>query len=99
MKIHLVIHVNNLRPYHPDPNYDHHNVVVRLEIDLKHSDEKEVEEILADKVRKVGKPARRVHEFLVKWKNLPMEETSWEHLEDLEAWKSKIEEFKLRQLT
>jgi len=99
MKIHPVIHVNNLKPYHPDPNDGSRNATVRPDIDLKHTYEKEVEEILADRVRKVGRPVRRVLEFLVKWRNLPAEETSWERLEDLEAWKPKIEEFKLRQST
>jgi len=99
MKIYPVIHVSNLKPYHPDPNDDSRNATVRPDIDLKHTCEKEVEEILADRVRKVGRPVRRVLEFLVKWRNLPAEETSWERLEDLEAWKPKIEEFKLRQST
>ncbi|KAA0062304.1 reverse transcriptase [Cucumis melo var. makuwa] len=41
----------------------------------------------------------RIHEYLVKWKNLLVEETSWERIEDLEAWTQKIEEVKFRQLT
>ncbi|KAA0063713.1 reverse transcriptase [Cucumis melo var. makuwa] len=62
-------------------------------------EDKDVEEILAERVRKGRRPARRIHEYLVKWKNLPVEATSWEHVEDLEAWKQKIEDFKLRHLT
>ena len=50
-------------------------------------EDREVEEILADRVRKGRRPTRRIHEFLVRWKNLPMEETRWELIEDLETWK------------
>ncbi|TYJ97166.1 reverse transcriptase [Cucumis melo var. makuwa] len=64
-----------------------------------HKEDKDVEEILAERVRRGRRPARRIHEYLVKWKNLHVEETSWERVEDLEAWKQKIEDFKLRQLT
>ena len=45
-------------------------------IDLKTRDIKEVEAILTDRVRKVGRPVQRIHELLVKWKNLPKKETS-----------------------
>ena len=73
MKIHPEIHVSNLNPYHPDPDDDQRNVITRPSIDLKQRDTKEIEEILADKVRKIGR--RRIREFLVKWKNLPTEDT------------------------
>lgn len=57
MKIHLVIHVSNLKPYQPNLDDDRYNAAVRPDIDLEHLDEKEVEEILVVRVRKVGKPA------------------------------------------
>ncbi|KAA0066511.1 reverse transcriptase [Cucumis melo var. makuwa] len=75
------------------------NIVTRPIIDLSQKEDKDVEEILAERVRRGRRPARRIHEYLVKWKNLPVEETSWERVKDLEAWKQKIEDFKLRQLT
>ncbi|TYK01231.1 reverse transcriptase [Cucumis melo var. makuwa] len=59
-----------------------------------HKEDKDVEEILAERVRRGRRPARRIHEYLVKWKNLSVEETSWERVEDLQAWKQKIEDFK-----
>ncbi|KAA0048138.1 uncharacterized protein E6C27_scaffold63G00300 [Cucumis melo var. makuwa] len=43
--------------------------------------------------------AREIHKFLVKWKNPLVEVTSEEHVEDLEAWKQKIEKLQLRRLT
>ena len=43
---------------------------------MKQSDTKEIEEIIVDRVRKIVRPVRKIREFLVKWKNLPMEETN-----------------------
>ncbi|KAA0057858.1 reverse transcriptase [Cucumis melo var. makuwa] len=99
MKIYPVIHVSNLKPYHQDTEDLQRNIVTRPIIDLSQKEDKDVEEILAERVRRGRRPTRRIHEYLVKWKNLPVEETSWERVEDLEAWKQKIEDFKLRQLT
>ena len=93
MKIHAVIHVSNLKPYHQDLNNKPRNISVRPYIYLKHKEDKEVEKIFTDRIRKGRRPTRRIYEFLVKWKNLLMEETSWECVEDLEVWKEKIEEF------
>ncbi|KAA0046930.1 reverse transcriptase [Cucumis melo var. makuwa] len=99
MKIYPVIHVSNLKPYHQNTEDLQRNVVARPIIDLSQKEYKDVEEILAERVRRGRRPTRRIHEYLIKWKNLPVEETSWERVEDLEAWKQKIEDFKLRQLT
>ena len=99
MKIYPVIHVSNLKLYHQDTEDLQQNIVTRPIIDLSQKEDKDVEEILAERVRRGRRPARRIHEYLVKWKNLPVEETSWERVKDLEAWKQKIEDFKLRQLT
>ncbi|KAA0066949.1 hypothetical protein E5676_scaffold595G00530 [Cucumis melo var. makuwa] len=52
-------------------------------IDLSQKEDKDVEEILAERVRRGRRPTRRIHEYLVKWKNLLVEETSWERVEDL----------------
>ncbi|KAA0056238.1 uncharacterized protein E6C27_scaffold226G00020 [Cucumis melo var. makuwa] len=54
---------------------------------IVHREKKKVEEILTDKVRKGRKATRRIHKFLVKWKNLSVEETSRERIKDLEARK------------
>ncbi|KAA0048702.1 reverse transcriptase [Cucumis melo var. makuwa] len=75
------------------------NIITRPIIDLSQKEDKDVEEILVERERRCRRPIRRIHEYLVKWKNLLVEETSWERVEDLEAWKQKIEDFKLRQLT
>ena len=60
MKIYPVSHVSNLKPYHPNPNDDQRNVITRPSIDLKQRDNKEIEEILADRVRKIGRPIRTI---------------------------------------
>ena len=99
MKIHPVIHVSNLKPYYQDPDDMQRNAIARPAINLSQKESKEVEEILAERVRMGRRPTRRIHEYLVKWKNLPVEETSWERVEDLEAEVQKIEEFKLHQST
>lgn len=52
MKIHQVIHVSNLKPYHQDPNDKHRNNIVRPSIDLKPKKDTKVEEIFAERVRK-----------------------------------------------
>ncbi|KAA0053608.1 reverse transcriptase [Cucumis melo var. makuwa] len=98
MKIYPVIHVSNLKPYHQDAEDLQRNIVTRPIIDLSQKEDKDVKEILVEQVRRGRRPTRRIHEYLVKWKNLPVEETSWERVKDLEVWKQKIEDFKLHQL-
>ncbi|KAA0051469.1 Asp_protease_2 domain-containing protein [Cucumis melo var. makuwa] len=44
------------------------NNVVRLSVDLKPEEDREVKEILADRVRKGRSPTREIHKFLLKWK-------------------------------
>ena len=99
VKIHPVIHVSNLKSYHPDPVDNQRNVIIRSSIDLKQRDTKEIDEILADRFRKIGRPVWRIREFLVKWKNLPMEETSWERTEDLDSAATHIAMFENGRLT
>ena len=99
MKIHPVIHVSNLKPYYHNPDDDQRNVITRLSIDLKQRDTKEIEEILADRVRKIGRPVRKIREFLIKWKNHPTEETNWERAEDLDFAATHIARFESSRLT
>ena len=85
MEIHLVIHVSNLKPYHWDAIDMQRNFIARPTINLSQKEDKNVEEILAEWIRKGQRPTRRIHKYLVKWKNLPVEETSWECVEDIKA--------------
>ena len=61
---------------HQDYDDMQRNVLVRPTIDLSKKEDKEVEEILTKRVRKGRRPSRRIYEYLVKWKNLHVEETS-----------------------
>ena len=85
MKIHPVIHVSNLKPFHKDPKDMQRNVIVWPTIDLSYKEDKDVEEILAEGVKNGLRPTRRIHKHLLKWKNLYVEETNWEWVKDLKA--------------
>ena len=52
---------------------------------MKDSSKKEVEEILAERTRRIGKPTCNLQEFLVKWKGLPEEEISWKRADNLKT--------------
>lgn len=58
MKIHLLIHVSNLKLCHQDPNDMQCNVIVRPSIDLSQKEDKDVEEIPAD----LAKKGQKTHE-------------------------------------
>ena len=94
MKVHPVFHVSNLKPYHPDEEDPARNQPSRAPVNLRSQrrrEEKQAEEILADRIIKVQRRPRQ--EYLVKWKGLGDEETSWENAEDLEQFKQMIEDF------
>lgn len=74
MKIYIVIHVSNLKPYLN--NIQSRNIIAKPRIDLKQKENKEAKVILAKKVRKVRRSVQNVRELFVKWKNLPTEETN-----------------------
>ena len=78
---------------------DNQNSIIKLGNDLKHKYTKEVEAILAGRVRKVEKHVRRIQEFLVEWKNISIEETSWERAVDLYSATIHIDEFEDSWLT
>ena len=65
MKIHPIIHASTLNPYHQDPDDNDCNNIVRLIINLKQKDGKEVEEI-ENRTQKHKKPTKTIHEFLIK---------------------------------
>ncbi|TYK01830.1 reverse transcriptase [Cucumis melo var. makuwa] len=71
----------------------------RLSVNLDLEEDREVKEVLADRVRTGRRPTREIHKSLVQGKKPLIEVTSGEHGEDLEAWTQKTEELQLRQLT
>lgn len=76
MKIHPVIHISNLKPFHPDSDDKSRNKSFRPLVMMSNPVDKEVEKILAERTCWVGNPRRNVQEFLVKWKGLPNAEIS-----------------------
>lgn len=94
MKIYIVIHVSNLKPYLN--NIQSRNIIAKPRIDLKQKENKEAKVILAKKVRKVRRSVQNVRELFVKWKNLPTEETNWERAKNLDSVMTHIVDFELR---
>ncbi|XP_031251038.1 subtilisin-like protease SBT1.2 [Pistacia vera] len=77
LKIHPVFHVSLLKPFHEDPEEPSRGVSKRAPTAVVTSFDKEIEEILADRVvRRCGVPNYR--EYFIKWKGLPDTEASWE---------------------
>ena len=94
LKIYLVFHVSMLKPYHGDKEDMSRGESKRAPTAVVTSFDKEVDSILADRViRRRGVPSYR--EYLVKWKNAPDVEASWEPEDSLWKFKDDIERFKL----
>ncbi|GJZ94425.1 putative nucleotidyltransferase, ribonuclease H [Tanacetum coccineum] len=81
LKIHPVFHVSFLKPYHGDEEDPERGVSKRAPTTVVTSYDREVEEILSDRtIRRRGVPSYK--EYLIKWRDLPDSEASWE-AEDL----------------
>ncbi|GJR59546.1 putative nucleotidyltransferase, ribonuclease H [Tanacetum coccineum] len=81
LKIHPVFHVSFLKPYHGDEEDPKRGVSKRAPTAVVTSYDREVEEILSDRtIRRRGVPSYK--EYLIKWRDLPNSEASWE-AEDL----------------
>ena len=91
MKIHLVIHVSNLKPYHLDIEDPSHNQPTRPKVNLSRLEKKVVDDILAE--REFITRGCQIKEFLMKWRGLRDEETNWEKENDLLEFKEFIEAF------
>ena len=59
---------------------------------IKVQHDKEVEEVLADRVVQHSNQ-RSTHELLVKWKDLPESEASWDPIQLLWQFKAQIQAF------
>jgi len=92
IKYHPVFHVSLLKPYHGDKVDPSRGISRRAPMGIKVQHDKEVEEILADRVvRHSNQPP--THELLVKWKGLPDSKASWEPIQHLWQFKGKIQEY------
>nr|GEY32210.1 uncharacterized protein [Tanacetum cinerariifolium] len=81
LKIHPVFYVSFLKPYHGDKEDPERGVSKRAPTTVVTSYDREVEEILSDRtIRRRGVSSYK--EYLMKWRDLPDSEASWE-AEDL----------------
>ncbi|GKD28386.1 reverse transcriptase [Tanacetum coccineum] len=77
LKIHPVFHVSFFKPYHGDEKDPGRGVSKRAPTTVITSYDREVEEILSDRtIRRRGVPSYKEH--LIKWRDLPDSEASWE---------------------
>lgn len=87
---HPVFHASNLKPYRADATDPTRNVSARALPKHPTKPDREVEEILADRLINNTGPDR---EYLVKWQDEPPSEISWEPVEHLLPYLSKLEEY------
>ncbi|CAL1360521.1 unnamed protein product [Linum trigynum] len=99
LEIHPVFHVSQLKVFNDDKEDERRKESHRAPTLVTKTHDHEVEEIMAHRVI----PRRGVHpsyaEYLVKWRNLPESEASWEN--ELSLWKNKdlIETFRQEDST
>lgn len=91
-RLHPVFHVSLLKPYRKDPEDEERNVSSRAPAGVREHEERTAEEILSKRIVR-GRSGAATKEYLVKWKNLPMSETSWEPIEKLWQFTKLIEDF------
>ena len=98
LKIHPVFHVSYLKPYHKDKDDPSRGLSKRAPTMVMTSYDKEVEHIIANRViRRRGVPPAM--EYLVKWKELPESEASWEPTDALWQFQEQIEQFRAEGAT
>ena len=98
LKIYLVFHVSLLRPYHRDTEDPSRGESRRVPTAVVIMFDKDVDYIIADRVvSRRGLPPYR--EYLLKWKNLPESEATWELGDDLWQFAEHIQKFKNESAT
>ncbi|KAH9674643.1 Endonuclease [Citrus sinensis] len=93
LKIHPVCHVSLLKPYHEDMGEPSRGESRHAPTIVVTAFDKDVDYIIAD--RKVSRRGVLAHsEYLVKWKNLPESEATWQREDDLWQFAEHIQRFK-----
>ena len=98
LKIHPVFHVSLLKPYHEDMGDPSRGESRRVPTAVVTAFDKDVDYIIANRVvSRRGVPAHS--KYLVKWKNLPESEATWEREDDLWQFAEHIQRFKHESAT
>ena len=92
LKIHLVFHVSNLKPYHEDKEDPGRGISTRAPTVVVTSYDQEVDYNMADRVLRKNN-FQPYKEYLVKLKGLPESEASWELENTLWQFQEQIEQF------
>ncbi|XP_071723983.1 uncharacterized protein [Rutidosis leptorrhynchoides] len=87
---HPVFHVSLLKPYKEDTEEPDRGKSKGAPFGQFHSYDREVEEILSHRLPSKGKVGL---EYLVKWKGLPENETSWEPQKNMWQFEDQIKEY------
>ena len=92
LKLHPVFHVSCLKPYHEDKEDTSRGQSKRAPMGITNTYDKDVDYIMADRVvcERSNQPS---HEYLVKWKGLPVKEASWEPVMALWQFEDQIKRF------
>ena len=98
LKIHLVFHVSNLKPYQEDKEDPGRGISTRAPTAVVTSYDKEVDYIMVDRVLRKNN-FQPYKEYLVKWKRLPESEASWEPENTLWQFQKQIEQFRAERVT
>ncbi|KAL8171376.1 hypothetical protein V2J09_023180 [Rumex salicifolius] len=98
LKVHPVVHVSMLKPYHFDLDEPSRGESSRAPTLMFQSNERDIKEILANKVIR-RKGVSRTTEYLVHWEGLPREESSWEKEKDLWQFKKEIAKYLAKKAT
>ncbi|KAL7105945.1 hypothetical protein ACP275_07G079200 [Erythranthe tilingii] len=92
LKIHPVFHVSMLKPYHEDKKDPSRGELHRAPPIMTKSYDKEIEEVLGRQLkRRRGVPTSI--QYLIKWKELPESEATWETKEDLWQFQDRLHLF------
>ena len=94
-----VFHASVLKRYHVDPTDPSHNIITRKFKEVTIKPGRQVEEILADRAINQAPGEPPIIEYLVKWKDLPLAESSWEAINSLTNSKKQIAEFEEKVAT
>lgn len=98
LKLHLVFHVSLLKPYHEDAEDPSSGESKRAPTTVITAYDKDVEYIITDRVtRRRGVPT--YNQYLVKWRNNPESEATWECEEDPWQYEDHTQRYKYEDAT